>query len=375
MKVALLVHRFHPDIGGVEMTAEILARGWAVRYGDEVTVITHTTEHDPTVGFPFTVLRGPRRRDLWRAIKGADVVFHNNPCMQLYWPQIPLRPPCVIAIRQWITQADEELSLTQRLKMGLKYSLVEQADIVVANSRATFDHVAGVDRVIPNSYRDRVFTWTRTAPRDRRRHIYVGRINLEHKGVDMLVEAVRRLAERGLDPSLVVVGDGEAQPEMERLVREAGIVDRVRFTGRLDGPATAAELNEAAIAVVPSRQPETFGTVALEAAACGAVPVVADHGGLPEAAGPAGPHVRPNDVDALTDELARLMTDEDYYAGYASAIPAHVAQHHEDRMVDAYHEVLERAVSGGSRRGARGTMRRLLRFLRSGRWTVTSPSR
>jgi hypothetical protein len=147
VKIALMVHRFHPEIGGVEVTAEVLARGFAQSYGDDVTVITHTTAVDPSVTFPFRVLRAPSRRALVEAIKDADVVFHNNPCMQVYWPQLLIRRPWVVAVRMWITLPGQVFTGADRVKYALKTRMVESADVLVANSQAVAGHLRGVERV------------------------------------------------------------------------------------------------------------------------------------------------------------------------------------------------------------------------------------
>jgi glycosyltransferase involved in cell wall biosynthesis len=56
----------------------------------------------------------------------------------------------------------------------------------------------------------------------------------------------------------------------------------VRFTGRLEHGELADLLPACEALVVPSTFPEAFGMVAAEAAACGALPVSAQHSGLAE---------------------------------------------------------------------------------------------
>ena len=80
-----------------------------------------------------------------------------------------------------------------------------------------------------------------------------------------------------------LAGDG---PLRERyLAAAAALPERVVFTGRLDHEELADLLPACAAQVVPSTFPEAFGMVAAEAAACGALPVCADHSGLAEVAG------------------------------------------------------------------------------------------
>ncbi len=80
--------------------------------------------------------------------------------------------------------------------------------------------------------------------------------------------------------------DGLDGAERERYLRAArGLDERVVLTGRLDHAELAELLPACAAVVVPSTFPESFGMVAAEAAACGALPVSAAHSGLAEVSG------------------------------------------------------------------------------------------
>jgi glycosyltransferase involved in cell wall biosynthesis len=78
--------------------------------------------------------------------------------------------------------------------------------------------------------------------------------------------------------------DDEAGAEgRERyLPAAAAMSERVVFTGRLEHDEVADVLPACEAMVVPSTFPESFGMVAAEAAACGALPVSAAHSGLAE---------------------------------------------------------------------------------------------
>ncbi|MDQ3609078.1 MAG: glycosyltransferase, partial [Actinomycetota bacterium] len=75
-------------------------------------------------------------------------------------------------------------------------------------------------------------------------------------------------------------------PGRDRYVAAAAhLPDRLIVVGRLDHAELARLLPACEALVVPSTFPEAFGMVAAEAAACGALPVCADHSGLAEVAG------------------------------------------------------------------------------------------
>lgn len=364
MRVAIMVHRFHPDLGGVEMTAQVIARGLVERHGDDVVVVTHSEDASDDAAFPFRVLRAPGRRELLATVRGADVVLHNNPCLQFWWPQLLTTTPLVMAIRQYISLPGQVMSTATRAKYHAKYALVEGADELTSTSQHMRAHLPQITTVIPNGYRDEVFTIT-TRPQDRTPGsiAYLGRLTRD-KGADLLVRATGQLSRRGIDITVTVMGDGPERALLEELARTEGVADRVSFVGAVDGSRANELLNEHAIAVVPSRVPEAFGTVALEEAAAGCVVVGADLGGLPEAIGPAGPLFVPDDESALADELERLVTQPEVLDGYRSRLADHAAAHTQSSMVDAYREVLLRvAASGGHNRGARslrGKVRRMI---------------
>jgi glycosyltransferase involved in cell wall biosynthesis len=71
--------------------------------------------------------------------------------------------------------------------------------------------------------------------------------------------------------------------EAERYLAAArGLDERIVFTGRLDHEELAEVLPACSALVVPSTFPEAFGMVAVEAGACGVLPVSAAHSGLAE---------------------------------------------------------------------------------------------
>ena len=106
------------------------------------------------------------------------------------------------------------------------------------------------------------------------------------KGLDLAIEAIAAVP-ASLRPELVIAGDASADydgylDELGRLATRHGIGDGVRFVGPRSRLDLAELLRGARVVLVPSHS-ETFGLVALEAAASG-VPVVAQGtGGLREA--------------------------------------------------------------------------------------------
>jgi D-inositol-3-phosphate glycosyltransferase len=112
--------------------------------------------------------------------------------------------------------------------------------------------------------------------------LFVGRIQ-PLKGLDVAIDALAELHRD--DAQLVVVGgpsgtegDLEAAKAHARIA-ELGLVDRVRFVPPQPHHLLSTYYRAADVCVVPSRS-ESFGLVALEAAACGTPVVAAAVGGL-----------------------------------------------------------------------------------------------
>ena len=112
--------------------------------------------------------------------------------------------------------------------------------------------------------------------------LFVGRIQ-PLKGLDVAVGALAALP-RG-DARLVVVGgpsgvDGHREVErIKHLAHQLGVADRVRFVPPQPHHLLSTYYRAADLCLVPSRS-ESFGLVALEAAACGTPVVAAAVGGL-----------------------------------------------------------------------------------------------
>jgi D-inositol-3-phosphate glycosyltransferase len=121
-------------------------------------------------------------------------------------------------------------------------------------------------------------------PEDGRMVLFVGRIQ-PLKGLDVAIGALAELADRVPDAFLVVVGgpSGPAGHEevfrMHRLVDDLGLTDRVRWVAPQPHELLSSYYRAADVAMVPSRS-ESFGLVALEAAACGTPVVASAVGGL-----------------------------------------------------------------------------------------------
>jgi N-acetyl-alpha-D-glucosaminyl L-malate synthase BshA len=112
-----------------------------------------------------------------------------------------------------------------------------------------------------------------------------GRPRLLHisnfRAVKRVNDCIRILAKvrQHVDAELWMAGDGPERSGAESLAHELGLSGQVKFLGKQN--RIREMLPQADVLLLPSEL-ESFGLVALEAMACGVVPVATNVGGLPE---------------------------------------------------------------------------------------------
>ena len=145
------------------------------------------------------------------------------------------------------------------------------------------------------------------------------------KGQDVLVTALTRLP--NLPWHLTLAGATDADPAFARRVQqqvaEAGLEERIHFTGACDGAMLASLYHRATLFVLPSRY-EGYGMVLTEALARG-LPLISTTGGAIPDTVPEGAAclVPPGDADALADALDYWLRDPRARARAAAAADTH----------------------------------------------------
>lgn len=148
----------------------------------------------------------------------------------------------------------------------------------------------------------------RVAPMPRApRLVCVGRL-CEQKGQLLLLDAVSRLAARGVELDLVLAGDGEMRPQIEALVRHHRLESMVRITGWIDGGQVREEILAARALVLPSFA-EGLPVAIMEAMALQRPVLTTWVAGIPELVrhGEDGWLFAPGDVDALAAALLEAL--------------------------------------------------------------------
>jgi len=145
-------------------------------------------------------------------------------------------------------------------------------------------------------------------PRENR-ILYVGQL-IRGKGVDLLLQALRHV---GCDFELTIAGTGNALDRLKGLCAKLGLTGKVRFAGWVNPAELGAFYAAAKLVVVPSRWPEPFGMIGLEAMHYGRPVVAFNAGGISDwlQDGVTGLLAPEQDVKALAAAMERLLRDDE----------------------------------------------------------------
>lgn len=350
MNICLLTPTFLPKLGGVEIVVSSLAERY-VRAGHRVVVVTQWPRkgrgQPQDESLPYPVVRYPRPLTFWwsfglrgitRALARAhrQLPFDVIHC-HLAYPTGPValaygkrhRIPVVITTHGSDVRADcryrRRASIWRKICRALR-----EADAVTAISqemKSLLKEICSPDGreipIIPNAVdvadlnEPVEFDPAWPVRKDGPFVLYLG--GLTHKkGVDVLLEAVKRLAAAGELPArLVIAGDGAAR---DKLQAQAGELNgQVQFLGRVAGPLKKFLFQNCRFVVMPSLT-EGFGLVAVEALACGKPLVASAVGGLKElmtADCDLGLTVPPGDPEALAAAIKQMDTRVASFPGEA----------------------------------------------------------
>lgn len=370
MRILFWAELFWPYVGGVEVLSADLLRELRQR-GHELQVVTSHDNLDladvdqwegiPVRRFRFrepVQQRDPagmmRVRQQLSKLKEAfspDVVHLNYSGPSAFYHLATggvRRCPWIAAIHRMLPQdAAASDTLTTRVLHG--------ADWVTSVSHGVQNTVLGLVpavesrcSVVYNGLTPPVRT--EAPPTDPPQLLCVCRL-LRSKGIDVALGALAMLLARFPSLRLVVAGDGPARAELEE---QAGLLDlkqAVSLVGMVSPTEVPALMSRATIVLVPSRDEEGFGLVALQAAFAGRPVIASKVGGLPEVVlnGETGLTVPPDDAEALASAIASLLQDRSRAVGLGTAARTRALERFTvSRMADQYEGLYERLRGAGA---------------------------
>jgi N-acetyl-alpha-D-glucosaminyl L-malate synthase BshA len=166
--------------------------------------------------------------------------------------------------------------------------------------------------------------------------------------VKRVLDCVRILAEvrRTVPAHLLMAGDGPDRSPAEHLARELKVERHISFLGKQSHVERLIPL--AHVLLMPSEL-ESFGLVALEAMACGVVPVATRVGGVPELIthGEDGFLEAVGDIGAQSARVVELLTDEGLHYRMRKAGRWNASERFcSDKIIPQYEKYYRDVVSG-----------------------------
>jgi glycosyltransferase involved in cell wall biosynthesis len=184
------------------------------------------------------------------------------------------------------------------------------------------------------------------------RILCIGRL-IEKKGQQVLVDACKELAERGIDFRCQIVGEGPLRAELESRITRYGLQDRVTLAGALTQESVLKLNQESDIFALPavvarSGDQDGMPVVLLEAMACGLPVVTTPIAGIPDLVqdGVNGLLVGQRDVTGLADALQRLAEDAGLrvrlgQAARQTILQEFQIQHNASKLVRIFEEIVD----------------------------------
>jgi len=209
------------------------------------------------------------------------------------------------------------LSLDYKLMSGLFRKIWSSATVIVANSvglrnlAVQFMPELNIE-VIPNGINSEQFfplenkTISKTV-----KLLTVCRL-ITRKRIDLLITAVSRAKELGLDTQLNIAGEGNLMPQLQRLAGELNVADSVTFMGRVPAEQMPQLYRDNDIFVMSSAH-EGMSNAMLEAMASGLPIVTTRCEGVQELIADNGIVVEKADAKSIADAVMKLVRDKQMY--------------------------------------------------------------
>lgn len=324
LRVAICTDGVFPHVlGGMQRHSRLLVEHLAALGEVEITVL-HPHDHGVFAGLVAIQERplapiDPQRfylRELWRyGGRVADELDRLRPDVVLsqgfcVWPRIDafkdrtIVHPHGLEMFQGITLKDRAIGLPFRL---LLRHLVRRAHTTISlGGRLTgILRSIGAKRVavLPNAVEVPAFHPGDRSTDGTTRFLFVGRFAF-NKGIDLIMQVARRMADAGAPARFHLAGDG---PLLDHY-RSLGLPDNVVLLGRVDDEQLFRAYREQDALLLPTRF-EGMPTVVLEAMARACPVIVSDVGATADLVtdGSNGLLLPPGDAEALYQGLMRFL--------------------------------------------------------------------
>lgn len=176
------------------------------------------------------------------------------------------------------------------------------------------------------------------------RVLYVGRVDPE-KSIENVMEAFALASKSLPNAELMIVGDGTAREGLEKLAKEKGIEDKVRFLGRVM-PPDLYEIYKTGTVFATASETETQGIVLIEAAATGLPLIAVDAGAVRELCQNKknGILLKPGKIQQMANAMVKILNDTKLWQAYSKGSIEVARKHDINRTLVRFEEIYKIAI-------------------------------
>jgi len=261
----------------------------------------------------------------------------------LWWVAKSKRKPFIIT-----THSDAgRQHLSKRIfDLIVRRLTIQNADAIIAVSRHEKNYLVrlGVEEgkvtVIPNGVNlNEMEKFRNNAMHLPDTIVFAGRMDIQHKGLDILLQALSILVhQRHIKAKLYLAGPevGSSYAKLFRLAQQYDVLSNMVILGTLKRTSLLKLISDSTLLVLPSRI-EPFGIVILEAMALGTPVVASAVGGIPEllSGGRLGMLVKPEDPYCLADGMQQILLDRNKFRKYSEIALEGVKAYSWDKIAEA----------------------------------------
>jgi len=164
------------------------------------------------------------------------------------------------------------------------------------------------------------------------------------KGLDYLIESMKKVIHTYKDSHLVIAGDGEERDRLEKLVNDQGLKDYVTFTGWVEGVEKLALIRSCDVFCLSSLK-EGLPITLFEPMYYSKPIVAANVGGVPEVLGESEYTVEKANVDSFSNAILKLLSDGNEREKVGKRANKRLEKFFADNIVVQYEELFKSLIN------------------------------
>ncbi|OGZ03481.1 MAG: hypothetical protein A2604_00715, partial [Candidatus Liptonbacteria bacterium RIFOXYD1_FULL_36_11] len=298
-KLKEIITEFKPDIVHAHNIHIGISYG-ALKIAKKSKAKVFITMHD-VMSFSYGKLR--TKRYLETAVEGRP------DCKVSFWDNLKMakkrfNPFRNFLIRRYLKYADKIFAVSGALRDALKNNGIVGAEVIYN----------GIEVKNWEIDKNSVINFKRKFNLEDKKIILFGGRLSEGKGLKKIILAAEEMVKKNPELILLIIGKKElALEQMEKLLEQKSLTNKVIFTGWISGQDLKAAYWSSDIVCVPSLYLDPFPTINLEAMACRKPVVATCFGGSKEVVenGETGFIINPNKVSDIAEKIMELLENQE----------------------------------------------------------------